>query len=161
MEANTIPPVLIQVNTEINNLLTYTTERKDYWQTLEESKSRGKGDCDDFACAKFHKLTALGFTPHLMVCLANKFGEPYRDELPAETFELHMVCICNGYVLDNKGVGEGRNLPVPLAERTDLSKPAYLLYRHCAKLDETTTLPLAQFSKWKDWLHRSNLLGAE
>jgi len=151
-----IPASLIQINTGVNEMLTYAADTKDYWQTLEESKQRGMGDCDDHACSKFHLLTNLGFTPYLMVCLANKFGEPYRDDLPADTFEMHMVCVCNGFVLDNK-----TELVVPLEERVDLSKPAYMLYRHCGMLNDGTEVPLTQFSKWHRWLERSDLLGKE
>lgn len=60
---------------------------KDYWQTPTEFENNKCGDCEDFAIAKFFKLRSLYTVPNLYYCL---YGS-----------EPHMVCVCNGLVLDN------------------------------------------------------------
>jgi predicted transglutaminase-like cysteine proteinase len=52
------------VNTFFNRYVRYTTDQKqhkkeDYWQSLEETLASKKGDCDDFALAKFFTLRML------------------------------------------------------------------------------------------------------
>lgn len=53
------------VNEGVNDLLTYASDEEvygvgDYWATLEESLTRGKGDCEDIAIAKMWLLNAAG-----------------------------------------------------------------------------------------------------
>lgn len=56
---------LEQVNRFINRALTYASDQqvwqsKDYWATPSEALSRGQGDCEDYAIAKFFGLTQMG-----------------------------------------------------------------------------------------------------
>ncbi len=53
------------VNEGINALIVYASDDEvygvgDYWATLEESMSRGRGDCEDIAIAKMWLLNAAG-----------------------------------------------------------------------------------------------------
>ena len=53
------------VNEGVNDLLTYASDEEvygvgDYWATLEESLTRGRGDCEDIAIAKMWLLNAAG-----------------------------------------------------------------------------------------------------
>lgn len=61
---------LIQrINNEINSNYRYVRDEinfpneLDYWQTYDEFKERGSGDCDDFAIAKYHEIKEK--YPHL------------------------------------------------------------------------------------------------
>lgn len=56
---------LQQVNRFINRALRYASDQqiwqsKDYWATPSEALSRGEGDCEDYAIAKFFGLTQMG-----------------------------------------------------------------------------------------------------
>ncbi len=56
---------LQQVNRFINRALSYASDQqvwqsKDYWATPSEALSRGQGDCEDYAIAKFFGLTQMG-----------------------------------------------------------------------------------------------------
>jgi predicted transglutaminase-like cysteine proteinase len=129
---------LIRINTQINNAIDYTPDdNRNHWQTLSESMERGKGDCEDYACAKFHLLHNAGYDPYLMACYING--------------ESHMVCVCDGLVLDNYNT-ELRTL----GDRTDLSEPVYTAHlSHCECRGKV--IPVASASKWLDWLKRSGL----
>jgi predicted transglutaminase-like cysteine proteinase len=53
------------VNEGVNALIVYASDEEiygvgDYWATLEESMSRGRGDCEDIAIAKMWLLNAAG-----------------------------------------------------------------------------------------------------
>jgi predicted transglutaminase-like cysteine proteinase len=126
------------INTYINTLITYRRDgTKDHWQTLDESLARKLGDCEDYACAKFHLLHKSGYDPHLMACYING--------------ESHMVCVCDGLVLDNYNTSLRT-----LRERTDLSEPVYTAHlSHCECRGKV--IPVASASKWLDWLKRSGL----
>ena len=130
--------LMARVNDSVNTAITYTLDdHRDHWQTLSQSMARELGDCDDYACAKFHMLHDAGLVPHLMAC--------YIDGVS------HMVCVCDGYVLDNVNTSL-----LPLDDRTDLSKPVYTLYidrMECAG----KVLPVTNHTKWCDWINRSGL----
>lgn len=55
---------------------------KDYWQTPEEFRANGGGDCEDFAIAKYFDLLALGFKDSEMMIVVG---------LLKKTQELHAV----------------------------------------------------------------------
>ena len=53
------------VNTFFNRYVRYATDQLlhkqvDYWQTLDETLASGKGDCEDYALAKYLTLRKLG-----------------------------------------------------------------------------------------------------
>ena len=48
------------VNSQVNSSVEWTADRDDEWQTLQQTKARGKGDCEDFAIAKYTLLLAKG-----------------------------------------------------------------------------------------------------
>jgi hypothetical protein len=62
-----------------------------------------------------------------------------------------MVCVCDGYVLDNYIA-----VVKSLKEREDLSQPIFTLHIDCIKC-AGETLPVWQSAKWLDWLKRSGL----
>lgn len=129
-----------RINNLINQSVTYSAERRgtDDWQTLAETLALGKGDCEDYALAKYHLLHVAGEQPYLMSCY-------YNDDTP------HMVCVCQDLVLDNI---DTRLLP--LDSRHDLSDNTYTLhheYYECLGVRK----PVWFASKWWKWLNDSGI----
>jgi predicted transglutaminase-like cysteine proteinase len=137
----TISDEIAAINTYVNTLLTYTPDdNRNHWQTLSESMERGKGDCEDYACAKFHLLHNAGY-------------KSYLAQVTTSDGQAHMVCVCvgNGCILDNINT----NL-CTIQERADLSTPIFTLHIDCI-LCAGETLPVDRSAKWLDWLKRSGL----
>jgi predicted transglutaminase-like cysteine proteinase len=135
----TISDEIAAINNQINSELSYTPDdSRNHWQTLAESLERGKGDCDDYASAKFHMLHNEGYSPALAQVTTIK-GEP------------HMVCMVDDYVLDNLINDIKRT-----SRRIDLSTPIFT--PHIDRiLCAGETLPVDRSAKWLDWLKRSGL----
>lgn len=53
---------IIKINRDYNTL-SYKNDSIDEWSTPKEFVARGRGDCDDFAVAKYYALRERGFTP--------------------------------------------------------------------------------------------------
>lgn len=84
------------------------TEQKnrDYWQSPIETLVRGKGDCEDFALAKYISLRMLGFTENqlfISIIRLPMFGELhavllYYPENENDPFVLdNLSVLCNGW----------------------------------------------------------------
>lgn len=110
-----------QVNHFFNKSITYEDDlrlwgKKDYWASPVETIGRGKGDCEDFAIAKYFTLTSLGVDP-------NKLRLMYVRQLTVN--QPHMVLIYfedlkkAPFVLDNFNPKV-----LPASKRRDL-KPIY------------------------------------
>ncbi|MGB0937076.1 MAG: transglutaminase-like cysteine peptidase [Colwellia sp.] len=117
---------LNKVNAFFNKKLTYQNDltlwgKKDYWATPVESLGRGRGDCEDYAIAKFFSLVALGIPE-------DKLRLMYVRQL--EINEPHMVLIyfeepnAIPLVLDNYNPRIK-----PASQRRDL-KPIYSFNGH-------------------------------
>lgn len=87
---------MIAVNDYINHSIKYAEDIDvwhvpDYWATPTEALAKGKGDCEDYAIAKYFSLKQLGFT---------------ADEMQITTVvdkdQLHIVLVVDDYVLDSK-----------------------------------------------------------
>jgi len=96
------------VNEGINALLVYASDDEvygvgDYWATLEESMSRGRGDCEDIAIAKMWLLKAAGVDLSSMRLVVLKDTLRNLDHAVLSVVE-------NGhqYVLDNAAWKVGR-----------------------------------------------------
>jgi predicted transglutaminase-like cysteine proteinase len=93
---------VVAVNSYINNAIVYEDDaevwgKSDYWATPAETFSKGRGDCDDYAIAKFESLKMLGFTENeLRIVVLND----ERKNI------LHAVLSVNingaNYILDNQ-----------------------------------------------------------
>lgn len=59
-------------NAIVNELDIYNWKIEDYWATPQEFIVRGKGDCEDFAIAKYFTLKQLGFDPAKMMVMIVK-----------------------------------------------------------------------------------------
>jgi predicted transglutaminase-like cysteine proteinase len=96
------------VNEGINALIAYASDDEvygvgDYWATLEESMSRGRGDCEDIAIAKMWLLNAAGIDLSSMRLVVLKDTLRNLDHAVLSVVE-------NGhqYVLDNAAWKVGR-----------------------------------------------------
>jgi predicted transglutaminase-like cysteine proteinase len=96
------------VNEGINALIVYASDDElygvgDYWATIEESMSRGRGDCEDIAIAKMWLLNAAGVDLSSMRLVVLKDTLRNLDHAVLSVVE-------NGhqYVLDNAAWKVGR-----------------------------------------------------
>lgn len=87
---------VVKVNRDYNTL-TYKTDIDDEWSTPKEFVARGKGDCDEFAVAKYYALRERGFRPDEVAMVI--------IEKPL-TQAIHIVTVVKlsgeEYVLDNE-----------------------------------------------------------
>lgn len=85
------------VNIFVNNLLTYTPENNDYWQTHTETLMSLQGDCEDYALLKYAFLKYAGFNEDNMYLFV-------VFDTVAEDIHAVLVVTLNGesYVLDNQ-----------------------------------------------------------
>jgi len=95
-------------NEGINALLTYASDEEvygvdDYWATLQESMSKGRGDCEDIAIAKMWLLNAAGIDLSSMRLVVLR--DTLRD---LDHAVLSVVEDGHQYVLDNTSWKVGR-----------------------------------------------------
>ncbi len=93
---------IVAVNKLMNDSITYDDDiriwgKSDFWATPAETFSKGYGDCDDYAVAKYLTLKRLGFTDNEMRVVVLK--DTRKNELHAVLSVSH-----NGsnYILDNQ-----------------------------------------------------------
>lgn len=79
---------------------------KDYWAAPSETMKHMAGDCEDIAILKYWILVRLGLKPVFYYTHIRMTGEA------------HIVCVCNGYVLDTFKVNP---MVRPKHERNDLA----------------------------------------
>jgi predicted transglutaminase-like cysteine proteinase len=110
-----------RVNHFFNQAIAYQDDlrlwgKKDYWASPVETIGRGKGDCEDFAIAKYFTLTSLGVDP-------NKLRLMYVRQLTVN--QPHMVLIYFEDLKEAPFVLDNFNPKVlPASKRRDL-KPIY------------------------------------
>lgn len=77
--------LLTEINDRVNAQVTYQAEQPgaDHWQTRDETKRRGLGDCEDIAIWKYQALREQGLNPELCYCIQkDSHGKNHA----------HMVC---------------------------------------------------------------------
>lgn len=110
---------LNRVNYFFNQNIRYTSDLKnhgvtDHWQTQAESLKLGKGDCEDYALAKYQALKDLGVPEKEL----HVFYVKNRNNI-AHMVLLHTDSQNRSQVLDNES-----SLVLPLDKRKDL-RPVY------------------------------------
>lgn len=87
-------------------------QQEDYWASRGEFLSKGGGDCEDYAIAKFYTLKDLGFdTQKMGLCVVKEQGKDFW----------HMVLFVFGKAKEEPLVLDNRNFKVlPLSKRVDL-----------------------------------------
>ena len=136
------------VNQFFNEKILYQTDmqawgKKDYWATPSETLSKGAGDCEDFAIAKYYALKQLGIDEtklKIVYVRSNQFKDP------------HMVLAVtpkpggDPLILDNIA----KNI-LTLSNRTDLT-PVYAFNDSGLYMpnDETLMAGPERLSKWQN-----------
>lgn len=144
------------VNDFFNQKITYMSDRQawgqnDYWATPMETLSKGAGDCEDFAIAKYFALQKLGVPSESMKITYVK---------STKFTESHMVLLVeNGHGEDPVVLDNMMNSVKPLSQRKDLS----IVYSFNDKglFVGRSTQPSAgveRLSRWQDVLGK---IGAE
>lgn len=104
------------VNFYINTIVPIQDEQnyqqEDYWASRGEFLSKGGGDCEDYAIAKFYTLKDLGFDAQKMgLCVVKEQGKDFW----------HMVLFVFGKPKEEPLVLDNRNFKVlPIGKRVDL-----------------------------------------
>lgn len=152
---------LIKANDFFNNRIKWVQDpeawgQKDYWATPLETMGNRKGDCEDFAIAKYATLILAGVdvTKLRITYVKAQMGGPYSDIHAA-----HMVLAyyatpsADPLILDNL-ISEVR----PASGREDL-KPVYGFNSKGlwvgGRAAPATTDPGAKLSRWRDLLKRA------
>ncbi len=144
------------INAYVNRVVAYGTDAEvfgmeDYWATPLESVGGGRGDCEDFAIAKYVLLKQLGINDQNLRIQYVLYQETYRTQVA------HMVLIYypelgdEPYVLDNI---DGRVKKA--SERLDLS-PVYSFNATGIWAGASNTSvgsSTAKLSKWRDVIVR-------
>jgi predicted transglutaminase-like cysteine proteinase len=97
---------LQRVNQRVNALTRISDERnwqtKDFWATPQELFSRGGGDCEDFAIAKFYLLQAHGFTASQLRLMFARLYNPASGAIEPHLVLLYQTAAdARPLVLDN------------------------------------------------------------
>lgn len=162
-----VPQRLVAVNRFFNQRIAYATDRavwgqEDYWASPLESLSRGQGDCEDYAIAKYAVLIAAG-TPASHLRLVYVYA---RRDTPGATprtqVEAHMVLAYQAggddepMVLDNL-----RAEVLPAAARPDLT-PVYSfgadgLWQGTGPVSVGD--PLVRLTRWRELLQKMRAEG--
>ena len=152
---------LIQVNDFFNTRIRWVQDpeawgKKDYWATPLETMGNGKGDCEDFAIAKYATLILAGVD-------VNKLRITYvKAQIGGPESKIHAAHMVLAYydspaadpkILDNL-IGDVR----PASKRKDLT-PVYGFNSKGlwvgGAASPATTNPGAKLSRWRDLLQRA------
>lgn len=150
-----------QTNLFFNRKIRYTSDQRlwqqvDYWASPLESFGQGRGDCEDYAIAKYFTLLAEGMDPSKLRLVYVKADLPASATRPAESVG-HMVLAyyaqptAEPIILDNL-TDELR----PASQRPDLS-PVFSfntqgLWQGVGQ--QSMGDPMARISKWRDVMNR-------
>lgn len=108
---------------------------EDYWATPKELILQGRGDCEDFAIAKYFALKTLGADPSkMMILIVKADGRP----------ELHVVL---GVKQPSSEIMILDNLSwkiVPLGKRKDLKIVRWVNENHLERIDSQDAIKLSR-----------------
>lgn len=147
-----------RVNDFVNNRVLFESDasvwsQDDYWATPLETLARGRGDCEDFAIAKYVSLLALGMPASKLRLI---YVKARIDNGGQPSFQAHMVL---GYYEDVAGEPQLLDNLVPdiqnAGARTDLV-PIFSFNGEglWAGGMLSGTDPSARLSRWRDLLER-------
>lgn len=144
------------VNAWWNLRLAFVDDPQDVWQTPQEALAQRKGDCEDFAFAKYAMLRQLGWKPPELRMAYGRVSTGGR-QIP------HMVALVDTetpddpLVLDNLG-----DFPVVLSRRWDL-EVVFMFSEDVIWEGSATTAPrrtTASFSRWTRMVQRMRAEGS-
>lgn len=141
---------LRDVNARINRVIHYHTDVTDTWQTPAEVLSCGRGDCEDYAIAKFYALKALGWDEvNLRIMYVKQHDR--RGRQPIAHMVLHARADHQWWVLDNLG----RSINT-IAERSDLTTVfGFNTTKFWIKDTPTDVNPQNRIEKWRQVVNRA------
>jgi predicted transglutaminase-like cysteine proteinase len=156
------------VNDHFNRAIAFADDihvwgQEDYWASPIESLSKGTGDCEDYAIAKYFTLAASGVQVRSLRLVYVRAMLPASGGMPARS-QAHMVLAYyeegseDPMILDNL-VGEIR----PASGRADLT-PVFSfnsegLWQGAGR--QTAGDPLARLSRWRDVVRKARAEGFE
>ena len=75
-EVDSLLSKAIYINTWVNDRVDYKADSGDYWQTPEETRRHGRGDCEDYALMKLEALLDSGVPPeYLQIGILERKGQ--------------------------------------------------------------------------------------
>lgn len=149
---------LRRVNDFVNSRVLFESDttvwgHDDYWATPLETLSRGRGDCEDFAIAKYVSLLSLGMPPSQLRLI---YVKARIESAGQTTYQAHMVL---GYYEDVAGEPQLLDNLVPeiqhAGSRTDLV-PIFSFNGEGLWAGGTLSGsdPSARLSRWRDLLEK-------
>jgi hypothetical protein len=128
------------VNSWINQQASYASDAlakhvSDYWSSTGEFLHDRRGDCEDYALAKFTALVALGVSD-VRVEIVKKWGRPTS----------HMICVAEGYVLDDPEQNTIGAL-LPYDRKDYMTAEAFSMDACCVSSEH--------YPKWVNWKTRN------
>ena len=144
------------VNAFYNQRITFATDREvwgqeDYWASPLQMLAKGRGDCEDYAIAKYATLLAAGVTPESLRLVY------VRAMLPHQTApEPHMVLTWqNGDDADPLVLDNLRAEPMPASQRADLT-PLFSFNAEGLWQDSRPAgNPMVRLSRWREVWQRT------
>lgn len=161
------PDKLKRINDYFNKNVTFDDdqsiwEQSDYWATLVETIGQGRGDCEDFAIAKYYSLKEVGVP---LAKLRLVYVKAKLEGASGPILQAHMVLAyypapnADPLVLDNL-VPDIR----PASQRTDLhpvfSFNSEAIWTGVAE-NSAKKAGTGQLSRWQDLLQRARNEGFE
>jgi len=149
---------LRRVNEFVNSRVLFESDatvwgQDDYWATPLETLARGRGDCEDFAIAKYISLLALGMPPSKLrlIYVKARVGDGAQS-----SFQAHMVL---GYYEDLDGEPQLLDNLVPTIENASARADLVPIFSFNGEgLWAGGTLsgsdPSARLSRWRDLIER-------
>lgn len=150
-----------QTNLFYNRKIRYTSDQRlyqlpDYWASPIETFARGRGDCEDYAIAKYFTLLAGGMQPSKLRMVYVKADLPATATRPAESVG-HMVLAYYAQPEAEPVILDNLTDEIRLAsQRPDLT-PVFSfntegLWQGVGQ--QSMGDPMARISKWRDAMNR-------
>lgn len=144
------------VNAWWNLRLAFVEDPQDVWQTPQESLTQRKGDCEDFAFAKYSMLRQLGWKPPKLRLAYGRVSNGGR-QIPHMVALVDTETLDDPLVLDNLG-----DFPVVLSRRWDL-EVVFMFSEDVIWEGSATTAPrrgTASFTRWTRMVQRMRAEGS-
>ncbi|WP_137819493.1 transglutaminase-like cysteine peptidase [Pseudomonas sp. 2FG] len=154
---------LVEVNGFINRSVVYASDRAiwgeyDYWATPAQTLSRGMGDCEDFAIAKYFTLVRMGVPSEKLRLTSVKALERFQEAQAHMVLAYYPSPTAQPLILDNR-----QAQIKPASERRDLL-PVYAFNNRgvfLAKAPQRVSQPAQRLSRWRDVSERALADGSQ
>lgn len=153
---------LQRVNAFFNNQISFEEDyslwdKPDYWATPLETLARGRGDCEDYAIAKYFSLLELGMPINKLrlIYVRATISDPDGSRIKQSHIVLAYYPSLNvePLILDNLN----KNI-LSASQRPDLL-PVFSFNSASFQMDPGKSLSMKHLSRWQDLLTRSRVEG--